>query len=134
MNDTVRMRVHERVCGFTQHASRFAEPHSAVPVQLLRETFTPDKPHDHEHEPLGLFDRINRNDMRMGEGRCHLRFAQETRAHVAPEGELRWERLDGDRALESYVRSCIDNRHATAPEFVVDDVPAARGLDQAIPK
>ncbi len=44
--------------------------------QAIRERRPVDELHDDEEQPVGLFNRVDRNDRRMAQRRCRARFPQ----------------------------------------------------------
>ncbi len=56
----------------------------------------------------------------MGQLRRRFRLAQEARADLRAERQLRRQELDGDRALEPPVPRLVDDAHAPAPDLAVE--------------
>jgi hypothetical protein len=52
-------------------------------VEALAEVLAVDARHHEEHQPVGLVDRVDRDDVRVRELRGRLGLAQEARADLA---------------------------------------------------
>src|SRR5262249_23330554 len=75
--------------------------------------------HDEEHELAQLFDRVDRNDVRMRQLRGGSCLAQET----FPEGpHLRWQELDCDHAVQPDLAGEIDDAHTAAAQLALQRV------------
>ena len=76
---------------------------------------------------VGLFEAVDRADVRMAEGGEDFGFALETRDAISVLRKVRGHRLDGDLAVQAGV-SCQEHfTHAAPAEFAFDLVGADGG-------
>ena len=83
----------------------------------------------HEVElPVGrLVDLVDGADVRMIEGRRGLGFLQEPLLGGLVAGQIRWQQLNGDLALEAGILREVDDAHAALAQLGPDLVRAERG-------
>ena len=78
--------------------------------------------HDEVDQAVALADRVDRDDVRMGELGGGLGLAGEALPDVLLEGELGGKHLDGDPALEPLVAGAVDDAHAAPPDLALDGI------------
>ena len=87
--------------------------------------------HDEVDQPLALADRVDRDDVGMGQPRRRLGLAGEPLADVLLEGELGREDLDRDAALEPLVAGPVHHAHPAAADLALDGVGVPQRLGEA---
>ena len=100
------------------------------PTDLVAERLARDVSHHEEHEAVGLLDRVDRNDVGVGEPGRGAGLAQEARAAVRHGGQRRREELDGHEPVEGEVARQEHDAHPAATEHALDGVAAGHGLLQ----
>jgi hypothetical protein len=80
-------------------------------VELPAQRLALQKLHDGVGDALLVAEVIDREDVRMGQGRDGLRFSLEPRERVGIRGDGRWQDLDGDVAIEFPVPRLPDLAH-----------------------
>ena len=80
MDDALPVGVGQRPCGIAQHPSGFRGRQRSSPPDTFSQCFAFDVGHGKEHERADLFDRMNRNNIRMGELRRGAGLVQKSLA------------------------------------------------------
>ena len=111
--------VGESVGDFAKDAAHLDRRHRPVLLEALAEVVALDVGHDEVHEILALFDRIDRNDVRVIELRGRLGFAEESLADVGAKAQLGREHLDRDLPLQTLVARAIHDAHTAATDLVL---------------
>ena len=128
VHDPARMRVGQGIRHFQQPAAHVVHRQRPTLLHQRGEVVAIDARHHEEHEVPDFVDRIDGDDVRMAQLRGGLRFAQKARAHIAPERQLGWQQLDGDKALEPAVLGAIHDSHSATADFLVELVGSAERL------
>ena len=102
-------------------------PQPAFPPQARSQCFAVYVRHDEKHECADLFDRVNRNDVWVGELRRHAGLAYEPLAPPRDLGELGRQQLDRDDALEAQVACAVHDRHPAPAQLALKRVAARNG-------
>jgi hypothetical protein len=131
VHHAARVGVGERVGHLGEHAPHVVHRHRAAVVEALAEVLAVDARHHEEHQPVGLVDRVDRDDVRVRELRGRLGLAQEARADLGAVGELGRQHLDRHLALEAAVARPVDHAHAAAPHLGPELVRARHGAADA---
>ena len=128
VDDALRVRVSERPRDFPQHPRRVVRRQRAARRHALRQRLAVDVRHDVEDETARLVDRVDRNDVRMGESRRGARLAHEPVAQLRVRGELGRQQLDRDGAIETHLAREIHHAHSAATELALERVSAGDGF------
>src|SRR5579862_7733711 len=83
------------------------------PVQVL---------HGDERLPRFLADVVNGADVGMVQGRSRLGFPLKTGQGLGISGNILWEELEGDKAVQPGIFSLINDAHAAATDLLNDAV------------
>src|SRR5262245_35436389 len=67
--------------------------------------------HDKVSAPLAS-DIMNRNDVRVAKSRCRTSRLEETALAVRITCSVRWQYLDGDKPIQSFISRLIHDTHA----------------------
>src|SRR5205085_8881858 len=81
--------------------------------------------HDDADEIAGLDERVHRNDVRVAQTRRHARLAAEAFAMVFRAGEIVFQNLDGDQAVERNVASEKHHAHRAFAQLTHDLIVVA---------
>ncbi len=119
------MRQPDRVRGLLHDSSDFLDGEFATSFQTCTEGFAVDVTHDEIHQPPFLTDRMDRNDVGVGQPRRSLRLANETSSYLGAECKIGGQDLDGDSALESVVTRRVHDAHPAATDLTFDRVVLA---------
>ena len=111
MDDAARVRGRERVGDGDGDPQRFAEAH-ALPWDQRIDALAGHVLHHDEVVILGGVDLVNRDDVRMIERRCGLRFLDEAAAAALIRHAIGGQHLDRDVAPQPWVARAIDLAHA----------------------
>ena len=123
MDDAARMRGRERVGDGDGDAERFAEAH-ALPWDQRIDALAGHVLHHDEIVILGGVDLVNRDDVRMIERRCRLRFLDEAAAAALIRDAIGGQHLDRDVAPQPWVPRAIDLAHAPGTDQTENVVAA----------
>src|SRR5665647_1485489 len=104
----------------------FANRKWSASLDTFAERFAVDVAHDEAENLVPLFDSMDRNDVRMREGRSGAGFLKEPRAQVGTGREIRGEKLDCDRTVELNVVREIDGAHSSASKLFFQDVVGSK--------
>ncbi len=117
MNDVAVVRVRQSIGDFAQNATHFHRRYWPVLLQTHPEVIALDVRHHEVDEIVALFDRVDRNDVRMIQLRGRLGFAKESLSDVGAETELGRQHLDRDLALQPSVARAIHDSHTATTDF-----------------
>jgi hypothetical protein len=118
VNDPLGVRGGQCRCDFTERASRLGDAERTVLLDPRMEAPSLDiLHHEVRRAVVQLADRVDRDDVRVGERGDGLRFALEPRARVRARGEVPRENLYGNEALESRLAREKHPRHAARTDF-----------------
>ncbi len=131
VDDRDRMGGGERVGGLAHDAAGLLDRKAAAPLEASADRFAVDVAHDEIDQPLTLADRVDRDDVWMGESGGGLGLASEALADFLLERQFRREDLDGDAPLQPVVGCAVDYAHAAAPDFTFDGVRVAEGVRES---
>src|SRR2546425_12042256 len=121
MDDAEGVSGTECVCRFHQDAPGFFRWQSLAALETRRERLTVHIGHHEVHESFGTFaDRMNRDDVRVGQTRGRFRLPEETNADFLTERELGRGHLDSHRPLEPLSAGMITDAHAAAADLPVE--------------
>jgi hypothetical protein len=95
----------------------------------LGKVFALDQLHDQRRDAVGLFDPVDRRDVRMIQRREEFRFALKARQPVRIRRELRWEDFECDLAFQPAVGRAIHLAHAAGSERGDDLVRTQAGAE-----
>jgi hypothetical protein len=73
---------------------------------------------------------MDRHDVRVRKSGGGARFAQESLTRLGGVGEVGWQDLDGDVAVELHIAGEVDDPHAPAPQLPLERVLAGEGFLQ----
>ena len=129
VDDALFVGVLERLGDLARDCQGLVERYPAL-LHALGERRTFDQLEDQGARLAGLFDAVDRGDVRMVEARQHLRLALEAREALRVGREGLGQDLDRHLASELRVRGAIDLSHAADAELGGDPIAADVGADQ----
>ena len=132
MNDAACVRVIERVGHLGENAPNGIDGQTRLSRKASGETLAFDQRHDDVDDATALVDRIDRDDAGMTQLRGRLRLTQKACLDVGVEGQLRWQRLDRDMAMEPKVQRAEDSGHAAATDLGFYQILIAHRGDDAV--
>ena len=121
----------ERVRGFLHDPSGFFNRELSATPEPGRDRLAIYVSHDEVHQPLALTDRVNRDDVRVGQPGCGLSLASESLPDVLLKRELRGQHLDRHAPLETLVARTVDHAHTAATDLAFERVRGAQCVGQA---
>ncbi len=124
VDEPLRVRLVERARDLAQDVERPGRVEPALPQQHPAEVLALRQPHREEEHPVGLARVVDRQDVRVFQGRGEPRLAQEPLPEVLVVGELRRQDLQRDPAPEVDVFRQIDDALAAAAQHRLDAVVA----------
>ena len=122
MDDRERVGGAQGVGGLAHDPPRLVHGQLATTADPPGDRLAVDVSHDEVDQPLSLADRVNRDDVRVGQLGGRLGLAGEPLADVLLEGELGWKNLDGHAALEPLVAGPVHHTHPAAADLALDGV------------
>ncbi len=121
----------ECVGGLAHDPAGLLHRQAAAPLEPSADRFAVHVSHHEVDQPLALADRVDGDDVGMGEAGRGLGLAGEALADLLLECELRREDLDGDPTLQPIVGCTVHHAHAAAPDFTLDGVRVAEGVRES---
>ena len=129
VDDAVGVRVAQPPRDLLEQPGRLRRRQRAGALDPLGQRLTPDVGHDEEDQVVVLFDRVNRDDVGVGEPRREPGLAQEAVLEAGLRGEVRREQFERDRPVEAHVtREKHDAQPAPAQLALQGVLPGDRGL------
>ena len=124
MRDTVGVGIAECPGGLAEHAFRLVVRHGAASAHPRAQRLAIDHAH-HDEDVLAFgVDRVDRDDVGMGQSCGNAGLAHEPIARRAVARQPRRQHLDRDRAVEPHVAREIDRGHPAASQFALERVAA----------
>ena len=114
VDDPHLMRVFQRAGELARDAARLVRVQPADALETRLERLAVDEAHQIVEQVASLAERVQGNDVRMGESRGRARFAQKPLARIA--GELSRKHLDRHVAIQKWFVREIHGTHATPSE------------------
>ncbi len=119
VHDASRVRVRESPSDLLHDAHRVVTGQWPCAAHALAERFTVHVAHDEEHETIGFLDRVDRDDIRVGQAGCCPGLAEKALPEPRVLSEIGREELDRHEAIEGHIPSKEDDAHTASPELAV---------------
>jgi hypothetical protein len=114
--DAGRVRLSERIRNLGGVRQRILE-RKTLPADQLSQSPARHELHGNKLLTLGLIDVVNRNDVRVIQGRGGLRFLYEPPAALRIRDFVRGQDFQGDKPVEVQVLCFVDDAHASGAEL-----------------
>jgi hypothetical protein len=130
VHDSASMGVCESPRDFAQDARSVGWREWSLRAKLIAECFAFDVAHDEKNEAIGCANAVNRDDVRMRQSGRGPRLVNEPLARGCEAGEVRWQHLDGDIAIELNIAGEINDSHSSAADLSLEEIfSGERGLE-----
>ena len=134
MDDSHRVRHSQRVRRFLHDTPDFLDGELSSAFEPGAKWLAIYEPHDEINEPIGFANRMDRNNVGMGEARRGLSFTGETGPDLRSVRQIGWQDFDGNPTLQLQISGQKDNPHAAASDFALDGVLVRQGIGQSCSK
>ena len=130
VDDAVLVGVCERPSDLLDDLADNCRWEGPIAPHPLRERLTGDVPHDEADYLALVLDRMDGDDVRMGETGGGSSLPQEPAPQAGEPGQFRWQQLDRHLPLECQVAGEVHDTHSAAPEFMDEQIaPAEHRLE-----
>ena len=121
MDDAVLVSELERLGDLGEDRSRAIGRDRLLALEQIRQRLACDVLHGEPEQLPALRDPVNGDDVGVIERGSGARLALEALDQPGPEGQFRWQHLDGNFAVELEIARQEDHRHAAASDEALDD-------------